>query len=381
MALDRTHRRLVAVLASRAASALLLAAAILLARPACADTINSLVGVNFQPYIGAWTGNPLAPPLFNSYTYDDVLADLQIVKDRGFSSIKTYGVGTSPFSGNGQNLDSNQYNVKAANALGLNVYLGANLQFANGGLDPVRTKMEIDLAISQAATYPGTVKALIVGNESIGVNGVTVADMVSLMDYAKAQRTAAGFNAATLPVTTVQQWGVLAGPANQDLSKAAEGAIYANIYPFFDANTSIDNAITQFHSDYDALRMALNSFGLGSLPIAIGETGWATAGTNLINPLGTPSTANALKYFNDYVAQVTASTFFFEAFDEPWKANPQTNPQSVEPHFGLPRTGLVGSPPPLFPVPGPSSLLMMVVGAGLAILGVMRSGMSWRRSR
>ena len=354
------------------ALAFLLAAGILLAGPAHADTINPLVGVNFQPYIGAWSGNPLAPPLFNSYTYDDVLTDLQIVKNRGFTSIKTYGVGTSPFSGTGGNLDSNQYNVKAANVLGLAVYLGANLQFANGGLDVARTKMEIDLAISQAALYPGTVKALIVGNESIGVNGVTVADMVSLMDYAKTQRTAAGFTAATLPVTTVQQWGVLAGPANQALSQAAEGAIYANIYPFFDANTSIDNAIAQFHTDYDALRAALDSFGLNSLPIAIGETGWATAGTNPTNPLGTPSTANALKYFTDYVAQVTASTFFFEAFDEPWKANPQTNPQSVEPHFGLPAAGLVGSPPPPLPVPLPPSLLMMVLG--LAILAVARSG-------
>jgi hypothetical protein len=113
----------------RVASAFLFTAiAILLAGPAHGETINSLVGVNFQPYIGAWSGNPLAPPLFNSYTYADVLADLQTVKARGFGSIKTYGVGTSPFSGNGDNLDSNQYNVKAANALGLGVYLGANLQ-------------------------------------------------------------------------------------------------------------------------------------------------------------------------------------------------------------------------------------------------------------
>jgi exo-beta-1,3-glucanase (GH17 family) len=348
----------------------------LLASPAQGDVINSLVGVNFQPYIGAWSGNPLAPPLFNSYTYADVLADLQTVQARGFASIKTYGVGKSPFSGNGNNLDSNQYNVQAANALGLSVHLGANLQFANGGLDMVRTKMEIDLAIKQAVTYPGTVKTLIIGNESIGVKGVTVGDMVSLMDYAKTQRTASGFTAATLPVTTVQQWGVLAGAANQALSQAAEGSIYANIYPFFDANTSIDNAIAQFHTDYDALRAALNGFGLGNLPISIGETGWATAGTNPTNSLGTPNTVNALKYFNDYVAQVTVPTFFFEAFDEPWKANPQTNPQSVEPHFGLPRTGIVGSPPhvPPVPAPEPSSLLMAVLGLGT--LAVTRFGMS-----
>jgi hypothetical protein len=47
---------------SRFSSAFLVAAiAILLVRPAHGDTINSLVGVNFQPYIGTWSGNPLAP--------------------------------------------------------------------------------------------------------------------------------------------------------------------------------------------------------------------------------------------------------------------------------------------------------------------------------
>jgi PEP-CTERM motif len=71
------------------------------------------------------------------------------------------------------------------------------------------------------------------------------------------------------------------------------------------------------------------------------------------------------------VAQVTASTFFFEAFDEPWKANP---------HFGLPSTGF-GSPPPAPPAPAPepSSLFMAVLGLGT--LAVMRFGMTRRRER
>src|SRR5262249_3192556 len=89
----------------------------------------------------------------------------------------------------------------------------------------------------------------------------------------------------------------------------------------------------------------------------------------------TPSAANALRYFDDYVAQVTATTFFFEAFDEPWKANPQTDPQSVEPHFGLPTRGLGGSP---LPAPEPSTLLMVLVGLG--ILRMAQSGMRGRQN-
>ena len=47
---------------------LLVASATLLVSPARGEMINSLVGVNFQPYIGAWSGNPLAPsPLQQLY--------------------------------------------------------------------------------------------------------------------------------------------------------------------------------------------------------------------------------------------------------------------------------------------------------------------------
>lgn len=343
----------------------LLATVALACDPAGGDVLNPLVGVNFQPYIGAWTGNPLAPPPFNGYTYADVLADLTVVKAHGFDSIKTYGVGTSPFSEQpGGTLDSNQYNVAAAHALGMTVQVGANLQFDGSALNVARTQLEISRAIQQAVANPGTVKGLIVGNESIGVNGVTVADMVSLMSYAKTTRDAAGFTALTLPVSTVQQWGVLAGPANAALSENAEGTIYANIYPFFDAGTTIDTAISQFGTDYQALRAALDGFGLDGLQIAIGETGWATAGTNAVNPSAVASVANGQKYFADYVAQVTVPTFMFEAFDEPWKANPVTQPQSVEPHFGLMRRFEVGGPRP---VPAPSTLLLVTLA--LSVVG------------
>lgn len=296
------------------------------------------VGVSFQPYTGSWSGNPPFPPLFNSYTYENVLSDLQTVKQH-FSAIKTYGVGTSFYSDKpGGTLDSNQYNVPAAAALGMKVHLGAALQFDGTVLNVDRTHLEIDRAIQQAKSHPGTVLSLIVGNETIGTNGVTVQNMVDLMNYAKTSRTNQGFNAATLPITTAERWGVLAGPEHKALSETAESRIFANIYPFFDLNTPIENAITQFEADYNSLRNSLNSFGLSGLEIYVGETGWATAGTNTANALGIPNLANAEKYYNDYVAWATAhnvQTFLFEAFDEPWKANPTTDPQSVEPHFGL----------------------------------------------
>jgi len=116
--------------------------------------------------------------------------------------------------------------------------------------------------------------------------------------------------------------------------------------------------------------------GVSRPAVSLAHGGHKSGFRSPTNSLGTPNTTNALTYFNDYVAQVTASTFFFEAFDEPWKANPQ----SVEPHFGLPSTGF-GSPPPAPPAPAPepSSLFMAVLGLGT--LAVMRFGMTRRRER
>ncbi|MFO0944645.1 MAG: glycosyl hydrolase family 17 protein [Planctomycetota bacterium] len=331
------------------------------------------VGVSFQPYIGDWSGNPPSPPLFNSYTYADVLADLQKVKEH-FTTIKTYGIGTSYYSDKpGGTLDSNQYNVPAAAALGMKVHLGAALQFDGTVLNVDRTHLEIDRAIQQAKDHPGTVLSIIVGNETIGTNGVTVQNMVDFMNYAKTARNNAGFSAANLPITTAERWGVLAGAEHKALSETAEGKIFANIYPFFDANTPIENAITQFEADFSSLRNSLNGFGLSGLQIIVGETGWATAGTNTANALGIPSVANAQKYYNDYVAWAVAhnvETYYFAAFDEPWKASPTTEPQSVEPHFGLrysngtPKFNLAGAGTA---IPEANSLLLLAIAAGAVV--------------
>src|SRR5262249_17083035 len=119
----------------------------------------------------------------------------------------------------------------------------------------------------------------------------------------------------------------------------------------------------QFQSDYGALRAALDSFGLTGLPIAIGETGWATAGTNPTNSPGTPNIANALRYFHDYAAQGTASTLFFETFDEPWQAHPPDHRppppvlQGLAPPVPAPPLLFQGCPRPLKAHPAPPPAL------------------------
>jgi exo-beta-1,3-glucanase (GH17 family) len=68
--------------------------------------------------------------------------------------------------------------------------------------------------------------------------------------------------------------------------------------------------------------------------IVIFEAGWAT----VANEFGErASEANQKRYYNevlDWATKSNITVFFFEAFDEPWKGNPD-NPLGAEKHWGL----------------------------------------------
>jgi exo-beta-1,3-glucanase (GH17 family) len=69
-------------------------------------------------------------------------------------------------------------------------------------------------------------------------------------------------------------------------------------------------------------------------PIAILEAGWASAGKEFGERA---SETNQSRYFRElhaWAAVNNTTVFFFEAFDEPWKGDPD-NPLGAEKHWGL----------------------------------------------
>ena len=69
-------------------------------------------------------------------------------------------------------------------------------------------------------------------------------------------------------------------------------------------------------------------------PIAILEAGWATTALEFPEQA---SEANQERYYDEMLDWATASNttvFFFEAFDEPWKGNPD-NVDGAEKHWGI----------------------------------------------
>lgn len=355
---------------------------------------GGIIGLGFQPYVGGvLTSDNTQVAAWDSYSEANVLQLLQTLQAAGFTSVATYGQGTNTFMNPPQMELSNKWNIQAAHAAGMQIAAGIDTvgMVANCdtcGFNVEDTKAEVRYAIDQALLYPGTVTELIIGNECIwshtdgsgNEQSTTLGLLLQVMDYAKQYRDSKGFTSATLPITTRQQWGVLAGVNNTTpayssiqsqlvtlLTSTVESHVYGNMYAFFDPNiaTAIGSSPTQqsfttavstsMSNTLTALQTAFSAQSV-TLGFRLGETGWPTSGTQPAQPDAALANTQYAQWY--YQAMQTWSTqnnlkvFVFEAFDEPWKANTAASGQPVqltssEGYFGL--WSVTGQPTPFVP--------------------------------
>jgi len=100
-----------------------------------------------------------------------------------------------------------------------------------------------------------------------------------------------------------------------------------NSYPYWEG-ISIDNAMEMQDRVYKSIADQVKN-----KPIIVSETGWPSAG----NTIGSSvfSSQNSTRYFSDFVSWARENNiqyFYFEAFDESWKANNE-GPQGA--HWGI----------------------------------------------
>jgi exo-beta-1,3-glucanase (GH17 family) len=99
-------------------------------------------------------------------------------------------------------------------------------------------------------------------------------------------------------------------------------------YPVWEEK-SIDDGLAYTIENINGVRAALP----GSR-IAILEAGWATTASEFGQRA---SEENQKRYYGemlDWATEANVTVFFFEAFDEPWKGNPD-DPRGAEKHWGL----------------------------------------------
>jgi exo-beta-1,3-glucanase (GH17 family) len=293
-------------------------------------SLMTRASVNYSPYR---TSRSVADIGSEVITPANVLQDLRLVQSTGIGNIRLFS--SRAFA-------RTVLQVIRDNGLDLTVQLGAYPNPITGLAAEADNIAELDACIALANEFRDIVVAVSVGNETMvewSAHKVPVADMAR---YIKRVR-----DAVPQPVTTNDNWLFWAS-----VPKAiAEVVDYAavHVYPFLDtfynptaydwrqkgvaepmrAQAMIDATVTEAKSQFERARAGLVKFNLGTMPMVIGETGWAAVDT-----AGGPNLAfrahpvNQKLYFDAMQlwaqegrrdAQGPKAVFFFQAFDEPWK--------------------------------------------------------------
>lgn len=299
---------------------------------------TSRQAVNYGPYRTNDRASETVKP-------EQVLEDLKLLADGRMNLIRLFNSADS----DGKVI----LDVIAANKdLDIKVHLGAYVNtFKYVGNPSVKAQIQADntkeldrvVALANDAKYKDIIMAVSVGNETM-VNWSAVpidpADMAGYIKYVR--------DKITQPVTTDDNFLFYSNPIPKVVTDQIDFVsihAYPNIdteYPdgkfYWDwkqlsvpagparAQAMMDASMVELKRQYQMSRDALDSMGLRTMPIVIGETGWKARVTGDQTFRAHP--VNQKMYFQrlekwrqeSRLSGVgPANIFYFEAFDEPWK--------------------------------------------------------------
>jgi exo-beta-1,3-glucanase (GH17 family) len=263
-------------------------------------------------------------------TEEEILEDLRILaRDFNFGLIRLYD--------SGENSET-VLRLIEENDLRINVMLGSwlaaevsNHQGCPWLHEPIpkevlkknkaRNREEITRAIDLAKKYDDIVIAVNVGNEALVSWTDHMVDIDSVMSYVSKVK-----GSISQPVTVAENylWWVQSG------RRLAERLDFITVHshPVWEGK-DIEEGLAFTIENIDAVREALPG-----VELIIGEVGWATTASEFG---ARASEENQLRYFREvteWAAKLGVTMFWFEAFDEDWKGDPN-NPNGAEKHFGL----------------------------------------------
>jgi len=263
-----------------------------------------------------WYGNAIdysgyregqTPKLRKYPTQAQILEDLKIL-ERNWKLILLYG---------GDRHSRGVLEVIQKNRLGIKVVAGLWLD-GHPGFEGENAE-QIATAIALANRYPKIVVAVNVGNEIL----------VSWSDHKLTEDKAIEYveqvrKAVKCPVTLADDFLYWRQPE----AKLADHVdfILMHAYPMW-GHEDIDTAMASTIKDYESVRKAHPG-----KTIVIGEAGWASYSVGDQHVPRAGDEAKQKRYFEELNAWSKANnvtTFYFEAFDEPWKGT------GTEGHWGL----------------------------------------------
>ena len=180
---------------------------------------------------------------------------------------------------------------------------------------------EVQRGIGLANEFGDVVVAVNVGNEALVEWNDHMVPLDKVIAYVREVK--AGIEQ---PVTVADNylWWIQSGAP-----LAAEVDFLAvHSYPAWEGKT-IDEALAFTTENVDGVREALPG-----KQVVLFEAGWATIASEFGERASEENQARYFSEMTDWAAETRTTVFFFEAFDEPWKGDPN-NPLGAEKHWGL----------------------------------------------
>lgn len=180
---------------------------------------------------------------------------------------------------------------------------------------------EIGHAIRLANAYPEIVNAVAVGNEALVVWNDHMVTVESVIAYVRTVKAG-----VSQPVTVADNydWWATSG---QRLAAELD-FVSVHIYPVWEQR-DIDQGISYGIENMQRVRDALPDAQL-----VITEAGWATTASEFGDRASDAKQARYVRELFAWAESVNITTYLFEAFDEPWKGDPN-NPSGAEKHWGI----------------------------------------------
>lgn len=185
----------------------------------------------------------------------------------------------------------------------------------------VRNAAAVQEAIRLAQTYPDIIVAVNIGNEALAEWNDHLVSIEQMVHYLRTAN-----DALDQPVTTAENYEFWIKHA-EALSEVVDLA-GVHTYPIWE-NKPIEEGLSYTVENMIAVQQALPN-----VPLTIMEAGWTTIATEFPEQA---NQTNQVRYFDELMAwsrEMNVTTFWFEAFDEDWKGNPD-NPRGAEKHWGL----------------------------------------------
>jgi len=180
---------------------------------------------------------------------------------------------------------------------------------------------EVGKGIELAQRYDDIIVAVNVGNEALVDWNDHMVPLDRVIDYVRTTKSA-----ISQPVTVADNylWWIKDGAP-----LAAEvDFLGVHTYPAWEAKT-IDEGLAFTIENIEGVHAALPD-----KPIVILEAGWATTANEFPDQASEANQARHYAELKDWATETNTTVFFFEAFDEPWKGDPN-NAEGAEKHWGL----------------------------------------------